>query len=402
MSDQNWLSRTQPGSFRGVTFLTDSHEARMGRRLAVSDLPGAEVPVVQDLGAKSGKWRVNAYFIGPNYDLARAALLEVLNTPGADWLTHPWLGRILVRAEDWAVADSTDKGGYGTVVIEFVPGGGDALEPTTDAVDVASTSVDNMMTVSQQAFKLAKLSSTAMSQFLVAVSNRLEVMRDVLALASMPLSMAQQVQAAINGIKVDLNELMAVPGRYAVAMTDLANVLGGSAERLADAAGRSGLSGLPASPAQLALVSKLATMATSTATVEAMQVDTVADAVSVRQSLLAESALRGQLLVAAAASLSLVDYTVADDRNAALVSITDSIDALLPSMPDEVFQAAVSARAAVSTALASQDLATLTTRTVFRPTPAAVLAYRMGIDEQVFIDRNKVRHPLFVSGVIRG
>ena len=53
-------------------------------------------------------------------------------------------------------------------------------------------------------------------------------------------------------------------------------------------------------------------------------------------------------------------------------------------------------------ALLAQDLKPAMARDVTGPLPAALLAHRMGVDEAVFMARNKVRHSLFVTGRVYG
>lgn len=123
---------------------------------------------------------------------------------------------------------------------------------------------------------------------------------------------------------------------------------------------------------------------------------------AVRRNLLREEALRSRLLITSAAQVAMADYRAEEDRDTALASVVAAIDALLPSMPDPVFQAAVSARAALIEALLAQDLKPTTYRDVTSPLPAIVLAHRLGVDEDVFLARNAVRHPLFVRGRVYG
>src|ERR1017187_7546156 len=113
-----WAQRMVTAKFKKISFRTESHDTKGGRRLAIHELPGAEQPVVEDLGGKADEFHLNAYFIGPDYDLYRDKFLIALNTPGADWLLHPWRGLIWVRAHSWSVHESNDKGGYCTVGVD--------------------------------------------------------------------------------------------------------------------------------------------------------------------------------------------------------------------------------------------------------------------------------------------
>ncbi len=383
-----WLDRMSRGSFRGFEFLTESHDAKGGRRLAVHEFPGAEVASVQDLGGKAWDWKLNAYFIGPDYDLERNGFLAKLAEPGADWLTHPWLGLLWVRAHTWSIHESTDKGGYCVISIEFVPGG-DSVQPTPDMVDVAFDRSRKLADAVEGDFGLEPMSADGMTAFIAAVHQKLEVLRQVISLATLPLTWANQIKGLIAGVKGDLAVLMGMPAAYASAFRGLTNALGGGADS----------SGL-ADTDRPRVVSRIARVATAKNTVALSGVAATDGAV--RRNLLREEALRSRLLVTSAAQVAMADYRAEADRDAALASVVSAIDALLPSLPDPVFQAAVAARTSLIEALLAQDLKPATYRDVTAPLPAIVLAHRLGVDEAVFLARNAVRHPLFVRGRVYG
>ncbi|WP_416242745.1 DNA circularization protein [Azospira sp. APE16] len=383
-----WLDRMSRGSFRGFEFLTESHDAKGGRRLAVHEFPGAEVASVQDLGGKAWDWKLNAYFIGPDYDLERNGFLAKLAEPGADWLTHPWLGLLWVRAHTWSIHESTDKGGYCVISIEFVPGG-DSVQPTPDMVDVAFDRTRKLADAVEGDFGLEPMSADGMTAFIAAVHQKLEVLRQVISLATLPLTWANQIKGLIAGVKGDLAVLMGMPAAYASAFRGLTNALGGGADS----------SGL-ADTDRPRVVSRIARVATAKNAVALSGVAATDGAV--RRNLLREEALRSRLLVTSAAQVAMADYRAEADRDAALASVVSAIDALLPSLPDPVFQAAVAARTSLIEALLAQDLKPATYRDVTAPLPAIVLAHRLGVDEAVFLARNAVRHPLFVRGRVYG
>lgn len=105
---------------------------------------------------------------------------------------------------------------------------------------------------------------------------------------------------------------------------------------------------------------------------------------------------------AAAADIALTDYLASDDRDAALSAVQSAVDKLLPGMPDALFNAAADMRATVTIALLSQDLRPTIIRQIANPLPVTLLAHRLQMDVDTFMARNKVRHPLFVSGDIYG
>lgn len=391
-----WADRMATASFRGFEFLTESHDAKGGRRLVVHEYPGAEEPLVEDMGGKAWDWKLNAYFIGPDYDLERNGFLAKLAEPGADWLTHPWLGQLWVRAHTWTTHESNDKGGYCTVGIEFVPGGEQPFTAAPDKVDIAIDRTRKLADAVVDDFELKPMSADGMTAFIAAVHQKLEGLRQVIALATLPLTWANQAQGLIAGIKGDMAALMALPAAYASAFRTLTDALGGGADSFAPGDTSHNFS----DTARPRVVSRLASAATAKSAVALSGADAYDSAL--RYNLLQESALRSRLLVTAAAQVALADYRAEADRDAVLASVVAALDALLPGLPDPVFQAAVAARTSLVEALLAQDLKPATFRDVTAPLPAVVLAYLLGVDEGVFLARNAVRHPLFVIGRVYG
>ena len=385
----SWKDRLTTAHWRGSAFLTESHDAKSGQRLVVHEFPGADVPVVEDMGGKAWNWNLNAYFIGPDYDLERNGFLAKLAEPGAEWLNHPWLGMLWVRAHNWSVHESNDKGGYCTVSVEFVEGGS-SLQPTTDRVDVAIRCGVDLSQAARADFYLEPMSAGGMTAFVALVSSKLDVLRNALALATLPLTWASQIRTLVAGIQEDIAALMALPDMYATALAGLADLLGFGSDGNDDIADTD----------RPRLVRRLCAAATS-GTGVAVEGMAATDG-AVRRNLIREEALRSRLLITAAARIALADYRAAADRDAALATAVAALDALLPSLPDAVFEVAVTARAALIEALLAQDLAPAMLRDVTGPLPAVVLAHRMRIDESVFIARNTVRHPLFVTGRVYG
>ncbi|WP_170943105.1 hypothetical protein [Candidatus Dactylopiibacterium carminicum] len=257
-------------------------------------------------------------------------------------------------------------------------------QPTPDRVDVAAGCITTLTDGVVDDFALEPMSADGMTAFLAAVQQRLEVLRKAISLATLPLTWASQIQNLIAGIKNDL----AMPAAYASALRGLTDLVGGGADdyELSDTA-------------RPRVVSRITSAARSSDT-ELTGVATTEGAV--RRNLGQEDALRSRLLVTAAAQVALTDYRAEVDRDAALDSTVTAIDALLPGMPDATFQAAVTARAALIDALLAQDLRPAASRDVSAALPAVVLAYRLGVDESVFLARNAVRHPLFVKGRVHG
>lgn len=382
----SWKDRMATARWKGLDFLTDSHDAKGGKRLVVHEYPGSDIPVVEDLGSKADEFRLNAYFIGTDYDLERNGFLAKLAEPGADWLMHPWRGQLWVRAHHWSVHESNDKGGFCAIAVDFVPGGG-SVQPVPDKVDKAFERIKNMRNVTGAEFDLKPMPDSSMTSMIAAVQGQLDHVRDMIALASLPLTWMNQVRNVVDGLKGDVAALLAVPAAYAASLGSLSDLLGSGADA----------NGL-ADTARPRVVDALAALARTPVTMPGGASDSPALHINRKR----EHELRCRLMLASAAQVALADYRCADDRDAALASVVGAMDAMLPDMPDAVFQAALDCRAALIDALLAQELEPAVSRDIVSPLPATVLAHRMEVDEDVFLAVNKVRHPLFVRGRVNG
>jgi len=411
---QTYRDRWAKADFDGFEFLTDSHDAKGGRRLVVHEFPGAEEPQVEDMGGKSREFSINAYFIGASYDLECNGLLAKLNRPGARWLTHPWLGLLWVRAHQWSRQESSDKNGYCSLTIAFVPGGEQPYSAEPDKVDIAIDRTHKLADAAQDDFDMEPMSADGLTAFVAAVQGGLEVVRQVISLATLPLTWAQQIMGLVASVKGELATLAGLPGEYAKALRGLTDALslGSDAANFSDVTqdsvtrfatigtGAVAQQAAFSDTARVRLVSCLAAQAQQTSIAKLSGV--AAGDGAVRRNLIKERALHCRLFLAAAAQVALADYRSEADRDAALASVIAAFDVLLPGLPDPVFQAAVSARTALIEALMAQDLKPQTMRDVVSLLPATVLAHRLGVDEATFMAQNNVRHPLFVRGRIYG
>ena len=387
--DKSWYDRLQRAKWRGFGFSTDSHDSSHGQRLVVTELPGADEPVLEDLGAKASTYKLTAYFIGSQYDRERNKFLQLLGQSGADWLTHPWLGLVWARAHTWSVHESTDKGGYCCVTVDFVPGGQAPSVPYVDAVDTAFGLIREMVVAAEVEPKT--MSPNALASFIARVQGALGVVRNMLAMARLPLTWAQQVIGLIDSMKATVAEVLALPGEYAAMMHSLASALGLAPDDFPDSD-------------RVRIVAMLARNAVTTAN-EPLVGLTVGvgspagvDAQVTRVNAQADSVMRATLMVSAAMSVALADYGSAQARDTAQVAVLSALDVLMSKMSDALFMATANARAAFMTALQAQALDVQMVHDVVHATPSVVLAYELGLTEAELLGRNAVRHPLFMQG----
>ncbi|MDR0703036.1 MAG: DNA circularization N-terminal domain-containing protein [Azoarcus sp.] len=387
-----WTDRLSRARWRDFEFLTDSHSAQHGRRLVVHEYPGADIPLVEDFGEKSPSWELNAYFLGPDYDIARNNLLARLAEPGPDWLNHPWLGLLWARAQDWSISESSGKNGYSTVKITFVHGG-ETQQPEPDIADLAHTACHDLADAAIDAYEQAPVSASALQGFVATVHQRLEGLRRILSLAALPLAWANTATTIITGLKTDLAEIAGIPAATANAFLGVAHALGLQTRDHQNAA-----ADLPAHN-RARVVGRLASAASPARKPVTLTGANITDA-ALAANLNAEYALEQRLIVAAAISVAVAEYTSEPDRDEALTFIDKSVAHILPAAPDAVFQAAATARAQARAALLGQNLRPTISRDIVIPLPAVLLAHNLGVDVDRFIRQNAVRHPLFVGGRI--
>ena len=386
LTEKGWRSRMQTASFRGVTFLTDSHDAKGGRRKVQHEYPGSDESDVEDMGQKAWDYNLAAYCIGDDYDKQRDELIKALNQPDPAWLVHPWLGRLWVASSEWTITESNDKGGYCAIQITFLPTREDEAAAEADEVDLAAAAAEEFCDAVEADFDLLSMSAEGFAAFKSVVSGKLEMLRNVLSVATLPLSMLQGVQGMIAGAINDLDTLLSIPGRYASALRSIYSTL-------------SSTSSVIASHDKPRIIARLTNQ---TKTAKPVVTGPAAYESNVQTNIAREETLTDRIIVATVADMAIDEYETAEDRDVVLSTVTSVIDELLPNMPDQLFQSAMTLRTHLVNVLVDQDLDPAVTRMIVRTLPAIVLAHQLNVDVDDFIARNNVIHPLFVSGKIYG
>lgn len=119
--------KASPASFRGVPFQVLDHSLEGGRRHAVHEYPQRNRPFVEDLGARTRRFRLEGFIVGENYRTNRDELLKACTTagegnPGGE-LVHPYFGAIQVACDSIRVREASQEGGMCRVSLSFVESG---------------------------------------------------------------------------------------------------------------------------------------------------------------------------------------------------------------------------------------------------------------------------------------
>jgi prophage DNA circulation protein len=119
-----------PASFRGAPFAVNSNSTAGGRRLVVHQYPGKELPWTEDMGREARRFRFRGFivdgdvlFAGGPIQLQRALLIAALEKSGPGTLTHPTLGILNVSCARFDISEDLGAGRMSSVEVEFVESG---------------------------------------------------------------------------------------------------------------------------------------------------------------------------------------------------------------------------------------------------------------------------------------
>lgn len=366
----SWHERYQKGAFRGIGFYLDNNAEKGGKRLSVHEYPYQSTPYIEDLGALPGKFTINAYVIGADYDRQRDALQAALEAKGKGNLTHPTKGMVDVFVSEYNITESTQQGGMAKFEISFIRAESQSLPTlrvdTKDAVDRAAHALDE----------------TAKTGFIDTWPSTL------------PLESAQKIGAAVEESLTDIErvvgnvvdpilQLINTPTNMAIAIVGTLNTVAAKFKQPADAlatyetlfgAGgrlRTPPVGLTTQVREAQAARSLFTLMNSAALSAAARLAIQAPYPTADSALQTMSMINAVIESQQADALAEVDYYALIDLKGALVQDLTLRAAQLPKI-DYIQNTAMR--------------------------PALVIAYDLGgiAKEQELIDRNAIMHPNLV------
>lgn len=150
----SWIRRLRPASFRGVAFHFDRVTHSYGRRFAMHEYPGRDIPWAEPLGRKQRTWKISGYLIGDNFPFMREVLRRACEddeTPGT--LILPIVGRVEAVCTDIEFDDARQHGRYSAVSLSFAESG-HRLFPTgaEDTLSLIAAAAAELSDASQSYF----------------------------------------------------------------------------------------------------------------------------------------------------------------------------------------------------------------------------------------------------------
>lgn len=384
----SWRDNLRPGSFRGVPFVTESHDHALGRRLTTHEYPQRDDPYTEDLGRKAREFTMELFVIGEDYMAQRDRLREALEKGGSGQLVHPYLGTHAVCVREGHLRETMREGRMARFSVTFVEAGLEIAPDTRkDTAWGVAKSADAVKQAARQSFaECFSLLGPArlLSGFKSGLDNLFGGIKDFVGAPLADLKLSQDI----------LFSLFGMPSGLAGWLVDQLGLLGG----LAPAKSASVASGLAsqALPSAMAVASVplAAGQATATTTVQAQN----------QVNLAATDNLVQQVAVAEAARASAqATYTSADEALAVRDTLCETMELVSSRADDRVYARIADLRAAVVLDLGTRaaQLPRLSSYHLSATMPALVVAHRVHGDatrEADIVARNHVRHPGAVPG----
>jgi prophage DNA circulation protein len=141
-----WRDQYQAGSFRGIPFGCQEAPLSGGRRVALHEYPGRDIPYPEDMGKKVREYEIRGVILGDSYFAERDKLIAALEARGPGELVHPYFGRMRVQITTYRCFQSTDQGGTAHFEISFYEAGAaaqpEAVPDTAAAVDARAAAAE--------------------------------------------------------------------------------------------------------------------------------------------------------------------------------------------------------------------------------------------------------------------
>jgi prophage DNA circulation protein len=420
-----------PASFRGVPFAVKSTNTSVGRRVALHQYPGRDVPWAEDLGRDARRYRFRGFlvtddivYLGGPVQLQRLLLAAAAEKSGSGLLTHPTLGILQVSCLRCSIGEELDAGRYSEIDFEFVESGKKSF-PSLLSSSSGLFSAANLMKVAlvldavRVVAKIAGVGSARRDVGIVATSltNSTQALAlDATALhrmaAQLPGPFGRYAAGGNAGIDGDtptaFTSATTITDLVAIASSSRVAVISAGATLTLAVQSTDLTAPAPIANAVTDLVQSLAAACADPSDVFRLLEQLIDDAAAII-AVSPGSAITTMFQRAAAAALvaAVQDYrpTSVEDAAALMIRLADLLDSLATQAADggddESFKAIRAGRVSVVQSLrnAAGTLAHVTTFEFGAPMPALAVAQRLYHDParaDSLVTQVDPRHPLFL------
>jgi len=370
------------GWFRTASFRVDSHTTQAGRRVSVHDLPGLDLPIVEDLGRNGKRVRFSAYVIGEHREEDRDALLSACAQAGAGQLWHPYFGWLMATCEEVSYSDSREEGGFTKFELSFVESELLTVAKQGPSVKQAATDAQFKLGSTAESTMAGAVTGTGVPQQVIDATTQ-ETSKVAKALAA--LGAAQAAADKASEFARNVSDLLGNAADLATKPVNLAAQLHDALDSIEDAAAN-------------AFGSLYAYQ-----TIDLLRPDTRATQAEIDNASAVICGVRAFAAAGWARALLAAKFASYEDAIAARSKFEASIDDQMLTASDADFGALLDLRGTIGLAVPdpASNLPRLRTLTLPGTMPSLVLASKLYDDvskSQDIVDRNDVRNPCFVPG----
>lgn len=391
-----WRDNLRAGSYKGVAFFVESHEASYDRRTVVNEYPFRATPYTEDMGRSAKKWDVAAYVLGADYMTQRDALLNAVEAGGAGILIHPYLGTLNVVCSGCRFRESQSEGGIVSFQLSFVEAGESlypsGLEiPSALALSDASALISTIQTDFINTIQVEGVAEWVRESYSDGLAQFAGVLNDIKAVGGIN---GQGTTALINQAAewvADVTELVDPALSLIADVTDTAGKIISTFEGLIDLA-----------PSSAESANNLESFADFSAAVSPS--NTAQAAIANNNA----ASLEGFIRILAVANESKAAVAVEYDSYEAAISARADILARIDAQAnvtgnDDVYEGLRALRASVAQAIPDEEnsLPRISALKLKQSAPSLVVSYDLygTVDNETdILNRNSVRHPGFMPG----
>lgn len=383
------FDKYEKGSFRGVQFLYSGSDGDLGRRQAVHEYPGRDLPYIEDMGRKMRTYPMQIMTAGNDYMAWRDRLIEALEMPGTGVLVHPTLGRLSVAVLDArGPRESTRDGGTASFSVVFVEAGENsypadkqdtdakAKEAANNADSEAQEQLNNDIDIENRPSFLAEDLSAQVSDFASSLRTTIHRIPDLAA--------SSTIMTALTDLSTGASDLIRSPIDLYLSIKSVFDSIVNTSERPLNA------------------FSAPRTFWNYTGTQDSIPNTTANRIVQVSNRDALTYSMRVASTTAAVRAGSAAEYESQNEADTIMNALTEQIDLLSFDAGSGLYESLMDLRAAVVDDLGSRSgLALITNLTLLQDTPALVVAYQLYEDasrDEDIVARNKISHPGFIPG----
>lgn len=225
-----YSERRLRASFRDVEFYTRLLETSVEKSIATETFINTNRLYTEDLGRKHEMHVIDAYLIGPHYDLAMKQLYRVILENGPGTLVHPSLGKRRVIAKSIRVSDSSEEMGLARFSLSFIEFGDDIFPKETEqpgaavnfAEAAARAAFRNIFT---RAFSVANLGRDGVVTVRESIKSVVDSSRNLVTLAQQGYKESADLAVALGSLNSDIESIIAAPTKVAEILESSVNLV---------------------------------------------------------------------------------------------------------------------------------------------------------------------------------